>query len=71
MSSNSTYDDARAGLIWNDSTKKLTVSFKGARCTRQNFYGPLPLSDVRDLVDRLKASPEKPLADVLKSWEEV
>lgn len=66
-----THDDIRAGLTYNDKTKKLTVTHKQARCSKQTFYGPISLKDVRDLAALLKAKPDAKLADILTEWENI
>ena len=66
-----THDDTRARLNYNDETRRLIVTHKQARCSKQTSYGPVSLKDVRDLTVLLKAKPDAKLADVLTEWENV
>lgn len=68
---NYAHEDIRANLTYNDKTKKLTVTHKQARCSKQTFYGPISLEDVRDLTVLLKAKPDAKLADILTEWENI
>ena len=66
-----THEDPRTKLTYNDTTKKLTVNAKMARCFSENYYGPISLSDVKQLVDMLNSEPDAPLTDVLAKWENI